>query len=90
MKRKILVLLSLQFSIYALFGQNITGKWYKVQHPNASLVINIEKNNDNYFGTFNWEQKDWINVVNAPLENLIIKDDSLLFELTYASFKPNL
>ena len=89
MKRKILVLLSLQFSIYALFGQNITGKWYKVQHPNASLVINIEKNNDNYFGTFNWEQKDWINVVNAPLENLIIKDDSLLFELTYASFKPN-
>jgi hypothetical protein len=56
--------------MYSLFGQNITGKWYEIQNANSSLEINIEKNNDNDFGTFNWELKGWANIINAPLKNL--------------------
>jgi aminopeptidase N len=68
--------------MYSLFGQNITGKWYEIQNANSSLEINIEKNNDNDFGTFNWELKGWANIINAPLKNLSIKNDSLFFDLT--------
>ena len=84
MKRKIIILLSLQLSFYTLFGQNITGKWYEIANPNASLEITIDRNNDAYSGTFTWEWKSWISTVNAPLDQVLIKNDSLLLELTHA------
>lgn len=82
MKRTALLLICLQLSMYSLFGQNITGKWYETQNPNASLEIVIDKNNDHYSGTINWELKGWANIINAPLKNLSIKNESLFFELT--------
>jgi aminopeptidase N len=89
MKKITLIILCLQLSIFTLFGQNITGKWYEIDMSNSDLEITIEKNNQTYSGTFNWKFKDWINTVNAPLTNVIIKNDSLLFELTHGNFKPN-
>lgn len=89
MKSKLLIFLCLQLSIGSLYAQNITGKWYETQNPNASLEITIDKNNDYYSGTFNWEWKNWISTVNAPLDHVTVKNDSLLFELTHAKRKPN-
>ena len=80
MKPKTIILLSLQLSIYTLFGQNITGKWYEIQNPNAILEITIDKNNDTYSGTYNWEWKNRTNTINAPLDKVLIKNDSLLIK----------
>ena len=84
MSRKIFVLLSLQLSFHALFGQNITGKWYEIKSERSSLEISIEENNNAYSGFFNWEWKNWINTVNGALDNVTLKDDSLFFELKHA------
>jgi len=73
--------------MYSLFGQNITGKWYETQNPNASLEVTIDKNNNAYSGSFNWKWKNWISTVNAPLDHVTVKNDSLLFELTHDNFK---
>lgn len=89
MKKITLIILCLQLSIFTLFGQNITGKWYEIDMSNSNLEITIEKSNQTYSGTFNWKFKNWINTVNAPLANVTIKNDSLLFELTHGNFKPN-
>ena len=89
MKKTTLIVLCLQLSLFTLFGQNVTGKWYEIENPNASLEITINKNNDVFSGSFTWEWKSWINTVNAPLGNLTFKNDSLLFELTHGNFKPN-
>jgi len=89
MKRKILILISLQLSVYTLFGQNITGKWYEIEDQNASLEITIDKTNDTYSGTFNWEWKGGIRTVNAPIDQIIVKNDSLFLELTQLNFKLN-
>ncbi|WP_373515908.1 M1 family metallopeptidase [Persicitalea sp.] len=89
MKSAILLLMCFQLSVYTLFGQNITGKWYETQNPNASLEIVIDKNNDYYSGTFNWQWKTWISTINAPLDHVTVKNDSLLFELTHDNFKLN-
>ncbi|WP_223269130.1 MULTISPECIES: M1 family metallopeptidase [unclassified Polaribacter] len=82
MKRKILFLLSFQLTIFTLFSQNITGKWYEIKDT-PSLEVTIKKNNNLYSGTFNWEWKNYMNAVNAPLYDLVVKNDSLLFELRH-------
>lgn len=87
MEPKLLILLCLQLSIGSLYAQTPAGKWYETENPNASLEINIDKTSDTYSGTFNWERKSQINVVNAPLKNVTVKNDSLLFELAQGSFK---
>jgi len=84
MLRKILVLLCLQLSFYALFGQNITGKWYEIESEQSSLEIIIEENNHALSGSFNWEWKNWINTVNGILDKVTVKNDSLFFELKHA------
>tara|TARA_R110000868_G_scaffold1389_9_gene10731 strand:+ start:4072 stop:6033 length:1962 start_codon:yes stop_codon:yes gene_type:complete len=84
-----MVLLSLQLSICSIYAQNITGKWYEIGDPNASLEITIDKNNDTYSGIFTTERKNWISTVNAPLDKVLIKNDSLLLELTQAGYKLN-
>tara|TARA_R110002049_G_scaffold41236_8_gene124513 strand:- start:3665 stop:5650 length:1986 start_codon:yes stop_codon:yes gene_type:complete len=89
MKPKTIILLSLQLSIYTLFGQNITGKWYEIQNPNAILEITIDKNNDTYSGTYNWEWKNRTNTINAPLDKVLIKNDSLLIELKFSNYTIN-
>lgn len=89
MTRKTLITLSLQLSIFTLFGQNITGKWYEIEDPNASLEITIDKTNGTYSGTFNWEWKGGVRTVNAPIDQIIVKNDSLFFELTQLNFKLN-
>jgi aminopeptidase N len=87
MKKTTLIVISLQLSIFSLFGQNITGKWYEIYGSNSDLDITIENNNEGYSGTFNWKFKNWINTVNAPLDQITVKNDSLLFELTNGNFK---
>ncbi|SFZ93965.1 Peptidase family M1 [Flaviramulus basaltis] len=89
MKSKIIVLLSLQLSIYTLFSQNITGTWYEIAKPNASLEIIIDKNNDIYSGIYNWEWKNGTNTINTPIDNVLIKNDSLLIELNYLDYNLN-
>ena len=89
MKRKILILICFQLSIFTLLGQNIAGKWYEIEKPNADLEITINKNNEAYSGTFNWEWKGWVSTVNAPIDNVTVKKDSLLFEITHASYTFN-
>lgn len=89
MRKEIILLISLQLSIYSLFGQNITGKWYEIENPNASLEINIIENNDTYSGAFNWEWKNRTNTMNAPLDKVQNKNDSLLIELTHTNYTFN-
>jgi aminopeptidase N len=89
MKRKTLIILCLQLSICTLLGQNITGKWHETSNPDASLEINIKENNETYSGTFSWEWKNWYSSINAPLSKVIIKNDSLLFELKHKDYLLN-
>ncbi|MBZ9786686.1 M1 family metallopeptidase [Psychroflexus sp. CAK57W] len=87
MEPKLFILLCLQLSIGSLYAQTPAGKWYETENPNVSLEINIDKTSDTYSGTFNWERKSQINVANAPLKNVTVKNDSLLFELAQGSFR---
>ncbi len=89
MKKLILFTLLLFFTINFSHAQDITGKWYETGNPNASLEITINKNDNNYYGTYSWEWKNRTNTANAPLDNVLIKKDSLLLELTYSSFPIN-
>lgn len=89
MKKTTLILICLQLSFFTLFGQNIAGKWYEIENPDANLEIKIIENNESYSGTFNWKFKNWINTVNAPLDQITFENDSLFFELTHGNFKPN-
>lgn len=89
MKSKLLILLCLQLSIGSLYAQNITGKWYEIEDPNGNLEITIDKTSDNYSGIFNWEWKGSLRTVNAPIDQIIVKNDSLFFELTQLNFKFN-
>lgn len=89
MKSKLLILLCLQLSIGSLYAQNITGKWYEIEDPNGNLEITIDKTSDNYSGTFNWEWKGRLRTVNAPIDQIIVKNDSLFFELTQLNLKFN-
>lgn len=89
MKIKTGITLCLQLFIFTLFGQNINGKWYEIQDPNSSLEFTIDKTNEAYFGSFNWQWKTWISTVNAPLDHVIVKNDSLLLEITHADLKLN-
>lgn len=84
MKKGIILLISLQLSIYSLFGQNITGKWYEIKSRNSSLEVSIDQNNDNYSGAFSWKWGNWINKINAPIDQVMINNDSLLFDITHA------
>nr|WP_240961595.1 M1 family metallopeptidase [Nonlabens sp. Ci31] len=85
MKKEIILLITLQLSIYSLFGQNITGKWYEIKSKNSSLEVSIDQNSNNYSGTFSWKWGNWINKINAPIDQVLIKNDSLLFEITHAN-----
>jgi len=89
MKRKILLVLSLQLFFTTVFAQSITGKWFEIENPNANLEITIDENNNTYLGTFNMEWKNWVNTVNAPLDNVLVKGDSLLLDLTNANIPFN-
>lgn len=89
MKQTTLITLCLQLSIFTVFGQNLTDTWYETQNPDASLEIMIDKNNEAYSGTFNWKWKTGISTVNTPLDNVIVKKDSLLLELTHANLALN-
>jgi hypothetical protein len=59
---------------FTLFGQNITGKWYEIQDPNASLEFTIDKTNDAYSGIYNWERKDQTSTI-TPIESVTVKND---------------
>ncbi len=89
MNKKILVLLTLQLFVSALFGQDISGKWYEIEVSDANLEINIDQDKEGYSGTFSTERKNWINIANAPIDNIIVKKDSLLFDLTRTGFTYN-
>lgn len=73
MKRKILFLLIFQISICTLYSQSKTGKWYETKLKNSNFKVTIGENNDNYFGTFNWEWDNWINKVNVPIDEFLFK-----------------
>jgi hypothetical protein len=62
-------------------GKNITGKWYEIQDPNASLEFTIDKTNDAYSGIYNWERKDQTSTINTPIESVTVKNDSLLIAI---------
>ncbi|TXD53072.1 MULTISPECIES: M1 family metallopeptidase [unclassified Polaribacter] len=89
MKRKIIFALIFQISICTLFSQNKTGKWYETKLENSNFKITIEENNDIYSGTFNWEWDNWINNVNVPIDEVLFKKDSLLFEITNGGYALN-
>jgi aminopeptidase N len=86
MKKTTLITLCLQLSIFTLFGQNITGKWYEIQDPNASLGFTIDKTNDAYSGIYNWERKDQTSTINTPIESVTVKNDSLLIAIKYSNY----
>ena len=81
MKRKIIFLLFFQILICPLFSQDITGKWFDVKNAYNGAEITIDKNNETYSATFNWEWKNWYTIINRPVNKIIVKNDSLLFEL---------
>ena len=89
MKKTTLITLCLQLSIFTLFGQNITGKWYEIQDPNADLEFTIDKTNDAYSGIYNWESKVRTSTINTPIESVILKNDSLLIAIKYSNFLLN-
>lgn len=84
MKQKIIILLWLHLSICSLYAQNLTGKWHEIENPTTILEITIGKEKEGYSGSFNWEWKSWINTINAPLDQVIIKNDSLFLKLKHA------
>jgi aminopeptidase N len=86
MKKTTLITLCLQLSIFTLFGQNITGRWYEIQDPNASLEFTIDKTNDAYSGIYNWERKDQTSTINTPIESVTVKNDSLLIAIKYSNY----
>lgn len=89
MKKTTLITLCLQLSIFTLFGQNITGKWYEIQDPNASLEFTIDKTNYAYSGIYNWESRDRTSTINTPIESVILKNDSLLITIKYSNYLLN-
>ncbi len=83
MLQRILLLIIILASKGLLFGQDVAGNWYEIQDSNSNLEITIDNNDGTCSGTFNWEWKNWINTINTPLNNVLIKNDSLFFELTF-------
>ncbi len=87
MSVKTLLSLCLQVWICSLSAQDLIGKWYETENPRASLEINIERNNNEYNGTFTWKWKDRLSTLNSPIDKVEVKGDSLLFQLTHANSK---
>lgn len=46
------------------------------------MVLEIQKINEGYYGTFNTERKNWINTRNRPIDSIELKGDSLFIKVT--------
>lgn len=75
--KRTLFLIALLATAGLLFGQDISGKWYEIESTNENFEFTFKKQNNQFTGTYSYFRKDQENIINAPIESIDLKEDSL-------------
>ncbi len=68
-------------SLSPTFSQDIIGKWYDIASEDKKFELTIWEENNQLTGSYTSIQKNNINIINAPIEKITQKKDSLILEL---------